>query len=51
MIIKIAIRFHRIFYDFLIDSEIGQFYASILNLIVVSLIVLVLVAFLNFLGC
>lgn len=50
MIIKIAIRFHKIFYDFLIDSEIGQFYASILNLIVVSLIVLALVAFLNFLG-
>ena len=42
--------FHKVFYDFLIDSEISEFYASILNLIIVSLIVIVLITFLNFLG-
>jgi len=46
----IEIPFHKFFYDFLIGSEISEFYASILNLIVVSLIVIVLIIFLNFLG-
>ena len=42
--------FHKVFYDFLIDSEISEFYASIINLIIVSLIIIVLITFLNFLG-
>ena len=44
------IRLHKLFYDFLIDAEISLFYAAILNLIVVSLIILSIIAILNYIS-
>ena len=44
------IRLHKLFYDFLIDAEISLFYAAILNLIVVSLIIFSIIAILNYIS-
>lgn len=44
------IRLHKLFYDFLIDAEISMFYAAILNLIVVSLIIFSIIAILNYIS-
>ena len=44
------IRLHKLFYDFLIDAEISLFYAAILNLIVVSLIIFFIIAILNYIS-
>ncbi len=44
------IRLHKLFYDFLIDAEISPFYASIVNLIVVSLIIFSIIAILNYIS-
>ncbi len=44
------IRLHKLFYDFLIDAEISSFYAAILNLIVVSLIIFSIIAILNYIS-
>ena len=44
------IRLHKFFYDFLIDSEISLFYAAILNLIVVSLIIFSIISILNYIS-
>ena len=44
------IRLHKLFYDFLIDAEISLFYAAMLNLIVVSLIIFSIIAILNYIS-
>lgn len=42
------IRFHRLFYDFLIGTELSVFYSKILNLLFLTLIVFLITASLNF---
>ena len=42
------IRFHRLFYDFLIDLKLSVFYAEILNLLFLTLIVCLSIVIINF---
>ena len=42
------IRFHRLFYDFLISLELSSFYSKILNLLFLTLIILLIIALINF---
>lgn len=42
------IRFHRMFYDFLISLELSVFYSIILNLLFLTLVIFLIIAILNF---